>query len=182
VSGDFQADVHEREILADKVRFPRLKKGLFEVTGPAHPIESFNCVAWALERTHPPIWPLVKSPWHDGYESPWPRTIRRSLAVETFTELFVRYGDYEIGDPGDDDEVTAIFAAQGEVRHVARRLRDRRWTSKLGTGQEPIINHATIEIVGGGLYGEVVRVMRRPVLSKARKTALNHRLTDDLVR
>ena len=50
----------------------------------------------------------------------------------------------------------------GEWQHAARQMADGRWTSKMGTEGEDII-HPNPADVGGTLYGEVVRYMKRPV-------------------
>ena len=47
-----------------------------------------------------------------------------------------------------------------EYTHAAVQEIDGTWTSKLGSG--PLIRHRTAEAVGGGTYGEVVRVYARP--------------------
>lgn len=46
-----------------------------------------------------------------------------------------------------------------EYTHAAVQEADGTWTSKLGSG--PLIRHRTAEAVGGGSYGEVVRVYER---------------------
>lgn len=46
-----------------------------------------------------------------------------------------------------------------EYTHAAVQEADGTWTSKLGSG--PLIRHRTAEAVGGGTYGEVVRVYER---------------------
>ncbi|MCG8587287.1 MAG: hypothetical protein MI757_21490 [Pirellulales bacterium] len=45
--------------------------------------------------------------------------------------------------------------------HAARQLPDGRWTSKLGKAED--IEHDSANDVAGGLYGEVVEFMKRPV-------------------
>ena len=60
----------------------------------------------------------------------------------------------------------AVYAARlpngklKEYTHAAVREADGTWTSKLGSG--PLIRHRTAAAVGGGTYGEVVRVYARP--------------------
>jgi hypothetical protein len=44
--------------------------------------------------------------------------------------------------------------------HAARQLSGGKWTSKLGKAED--IEHDTPDVVSGGLYGEVVAIMRRP--------------------
>lgn len=45
-------------------------------------------------------------------------------------------------------------------KHAARQLSSGAWTSKLGKDVD--IEHDTPDDVAGGLYGEVVQLMRRP--------------------
>jgi hypothetical protein len=45
--------------------------------------------------------------------------------------------------------------------HAARQLPSGKWTSKLGKGED--IEHDSPYDVGGGVYGEVMQVMKRAV-------------------
>ena len=45
--------------------------------------------------------------------------------------------------------------------HAARQLPGGKWTSKLGKAED--IEHDTADVVAGGIYGEVVELMKRPI-------------------
>jgi hypothetical protein len=69
-------------------------------------------------------------------------------------------------EPCEDDQLEPGFekvALYGDIffySHAARQLPDGKWTSKLGKDQD--IEHDTPLDVAGGLYGEVVQIMKRP--------------------
>lgn len=59
-----------------------------------------------------------------------------------------------------DYEKIAIYGDAGEYTHAARQLAaDGTWTSKLGPDDD--ICHATLESLADGLYGKIVKIMRR---------------------
>jgi hypothetical protein len=66
----------------------------------------------------------------------------------------------------DDDRLetgfdkVALYGNTFLYTHAARQLSDGKWTSKLGKAED--IEHDTPEVVAGGIYGEVVEIMRRP--------------------
>jgi hypothetical protein len=72
--------------------------------------------------------------------------------------------------PCDDDrlesgfEKVALYGSSSYYTHAARQLPDGRWTSKLGRSED--IEHETPNDVAGGVYGEVVRMMKRSILSR----------------
>jgi hypothetical protein len=60
--------------------------------------------------------------------------------------------------------IGALEAAYGSglmYTHAARQLPDGAWTSKLGKAED--IRHDAPDDIAGGVYGEVVEFMRRPV-------------------
>ena len=57
-------------------------------------------------------------------------------------------------------ECVAVYAKAGVPTHVAKRLPDGRWSSKLGGNV--LVTHATPHGVEGPLYGDVVRYLSRP--------------------
>ena len=58
-------------------------------------------------------------------------------------------------------EKVALYAAGMFYTHAARQLPNGRWTSKLGKAED--IEHDFPDDLAGGLYGQVVQIMRRPV-------------------
>ena len=61
----------------------------------------------------------------------------------------------------DGFEKVALYGSLSLYTHAARQLPNGRWTSKLGNGED--IEHEIPDNVGGGLYGEVVQFMKRPL-------------------
>lgn len=134
--------------------FPRLMPDNHRVTSPATP--AYNCIAWAAGDTE--HW------WPPGvYWRPadWPSDDAGLGALErVFREL-----GYE--DCGLDDRLepgfakVALYAESAFVyTRAARQLPDGRWASKLGSDVD--IEHDTPAAVTGGVYGEVMQIMRRP--------------------
>jgi hypothetical protein len=57
-------------------------------------------------------------------------------------------------------EKVALYGAGAFYTHAARQLQNGKWTSKLGRDID--IEHDAPEDVAGGVYGEVVHIMKRP--------------------
>jgi hypothetical protein len=55
----------------------------------------------------------------------------------------------------------ALYGNDLLYTHAARQLPGGRWTSKLGKAED--IQHDTPGVVAGGLYGNVVAIMKRPL-------------------
>jgi hypothetical protein len=135
--------------------FPHLQNSPHRKT--SEPAGGENCIAHAVgargEWWEPVIgrfWPL--GPPHYNHK------------IESLVRVFERMGYVEC-DSADHDpeyEKIAIYGDEGVYTHVARQLiEDGSWTSKLGP--EDDINHATPEALAGGEYGNVVKIMRRPI-------------------
>jgi hypothetical protein len=56
-------------------------------------------------------------------------------------------------------EKVALFSDGLYYTHAARQLASGKWTSKLGKAED--IEHDTPDDLAGGVYGDVVQVMRR---------------------
>ncbi|WP_445013646.1 DUF7689 domain-containing protein [Paludisphaera borealis] len=69
--------------------------------------------------------------------------------------------DEESLEPG--FEKVALYGNTFTYTHAARQLPDGKWTSKLGKAED--IEHDTPDVVAGGVYGEVVEIMKRPSAS-----------------
>lgn len=136
------------------VHFPRLTSANHRETSPATPL--YNCVAWAAEDTA--HW------WQPGiYWRPdhWPASDCGLGALEAaFVSL--GYDDCSMDDIFESGFAkVALYGAGFLYTHAARQLPTGRWTSKLGKGID--IEHDSPDVVAGGLYGEVMQVMKRRV-------------------
>ena len=132
--------------------FPRLTPENHRSVSP--PTLDYNCIAWAAGDTE--NW------WQPGVY--WPTTVAaKEYGISVLEEAFRAMG-YE---PCDDARLEAGFekvALYGDdvlYTHAARQLPSGSWTSKLGKGED--IEHNTPDDVAGGIYGEVIEIMKRPV-------------------
>jgi len=135
--------------------FPRLTPTNHRQTSP--PSAEYNCVAWAAADTE--HW------WQPGVY--WPvQTPPDDCGIAALEQAFKTLG-YE--DCGSDDhlesgvEKVALYGGSFLYTHVARQLASGQWSSKLGKAED--IEHDTPNDVAGGLYGEVVQILRRPTQS-----------------
>jgi hypothetical protein len=131
--------------------FPRLKPENHRTTSLA--AIDYNCVAWAAGDTE--NW------WQPGVF--WPtQTLPDDFGIGALEDAFKTLGF----EPCDDDrpesgfEKVALYGNNFLYTHAARQLPDGKWTSKLGKAED--IEHDTPDVVAGGIYGEVVEIMRRP--------------------
>jgi hypothetical protein len=131
-------------------QFPRLTPTNHRITSP--PSIHYNCIAWAIGDTS--IW------WQPGLHWPFPthplddtvEELKRAFATVGYAECAA--GDLELG-----FEKVALFGTFGQYTHAARQLKNGQWTSKLGTEED--IEHDAVELVGGGIYGDVALFMKR---------------------
>ena len=134
-------------------KFPRLTPANHRVTSPATRV--YNCVAWAVGEDQ--RW------WEPGKFWPCP-LLGNNFTVDDVIAAF-RTAGYDVCADGvlvAGYEKVAIYAdGFDDPTHAARQLPDGRWTSKLGPDED--IEHDTAEDVSGGLYGDIVQYMRRPV-------------------
>jgi hypothetical protein len=134
--------------------FPRLTPANHRITSPATP--DYNCVAWAAEDTE--HW------WQPGrYWLPmdWPEDDAGLAALE---RAFLEMGhvDCSMDESWESGFVkVALYGSGLFYTHAARQLVNGKWTSKLG--EDVDIEHDTPEDVAGGIYGEVVEIMKRPI-------------------
>ena len=131
--------------------FPRLTPANHRVTSPA--TSSYNCIAWAAgDTTH---W------WQPGVF--WPVSSSRDDFGLAALEAAFRALGY--ADCGDDDspepgfEKVALYGNVEFYSHAAKQLPTGKWTSKLG--REVDIEHDTPHDVAGGIYGELMQLMKR---------------------
>ena len=131
--------------------FPRLDDRNHRVTSPATP--DYNCITWSVGDTD--HW------WQPG--SFWPvEPPPADYGIGTLEQGFLALGFEDCG--GDerlegDFEKFALYGSSPFYTHAARQLPDGRWTSKLGLSED--IEHDAPDHLAGGVYGEVVQIMRR---------------------
>ena len=131
--------------------FPRLSPENHRQTSPASII--YNCIAWSAGD--------VKHWWQPGIY--WPVAVQpQDYGIGVLEELFksLGYQDCEMDFSLQTGfEKVALFGYSLYYTHAARQLPTGKWTSKLGKGED--IEHDTPHDVGGGVYGEVVQIMKK---------------------
>lgn len=135
--------------------FPNLRPDNYIFTSPTD--DCHNCIALALDDTKHWWWPAMY----------WPTDIPSELTIQTFIQLFSKYGGYEACEDGsleDDYEKIAIFAKVDEngmtiSTHAAKQLLNGWWKSKLGMWKD--IAHTRPEDLSGPFYGQPITFMRR---------------------
>lgn len=143
-------------VIIDHDAFPRLTSVNHRVTSLAD--AKYNCIAWSAGDTT--RW------WQPGVY--WPLdTARDNAGIGALVEVFRSLGYIEAAD--DQFEVTvekvALYGSGLYYTHAARQLSNGKWTSKLGKLED--IEHDHPDDVAGGIYGEVVEVMQRPILTSS---------------
>ena len=132
--------------------FPRLTPETHRLTSPA--ALEYNCVAWAAEDTE--NW------WQPGVY--WPaETHADDYGMGALEAVFRRLGFEPCSDdsPEPGVEKVALYGNTLRYTHAARQLPGGKWTSKLGKAED--IEHDTPDVVAGGIYGEVMEIMKRPI-------------------
>ena len=91
----------------------------------------------------------------------WPPGAPREESVEAFTRMYelLGFAECETAELEPEYEKIALFAVGDRPKHAARQLPHGSWTSKLGKDID--IEHALSDIEGE-LYGQVVRILKRP--------------------
>jgi hypothetical protein len=135
--------------------FPRLTADNHRMTSPSSP--DYNCVAWTAGDTE--HW------WQPGVFWPVP-TDPDDHGLGALEKAFLSLGYEACGldarlEPG--FEKVALYGGGTLYTHAARQLPNGKWTSKLGGAED--IEHDTPEDVAGGLYAEVMQIMKRAVPS-----------------
>lgn len=139
------------------IDFPRLTADNHRVTSPPDDID--NCIAWAAGDAAQ--W------WQPGtpYYWPVPGWPKDDAGMGGLVLAFAALGYVECEDASHEPgwEKVALYGTGLFWKHAARQLSSGKWTSKLGGNVD--IEHDTLEAVSGGLYGEVMQIMRRPTAS-----------------
>jgi|ERR1051326_451940 hypothetical protein len=137
--------------------FPQITRDGYRIA--SNETTTYNCFAWAIGDNQR-WWSPVRN---KGYH--WPKGVPRSLTVDNFVQLYMRYGKYQTCDNANHEtgmEKLAIYCNDaGEVTHVARQLSSGKWTSKLGDWED--IEHNTISGIEGQFYGKATKFLKRPV-------------------
>jgi hypothetical protein len=138
-------------------RFPGLA-GKFDKTSLQ--TDDYNCLAWALERTHHWIDPFDHQIWPGKY---WPPGIPEDWTIVTTRLVLEQEGGYttEAATPDLEPEweKVAIFSNSSGDLHFARQLPNGQWTSKLGEHID--IAHDDLECLKGNSYGEWRVILKR---------------------
>jgi hypothetical protein len=138
-----------------RTALPRLAADNHAETSPAS--WAYNCVAWAAGITAAWWWPTP-----GRY---WPPDVPREESLRAFVAAFATL-DYVPASSADFEEgveKVALYARGGQPTHMARQLPSGRWTSKLGPAID--IEHATLDAVAGGEYGEPIVILARTRLA-----------------
>ncbi len=133
--------------------FPGLTPNNHHTTSPAS--DDYNCIAWSAgdnENWWQPnvFWPIQTSP--------------NDFGIGVLEQLFHALGYEDCGLDFSLElgiEKVALFGNSLYYTHSARQLPNGKWTSKLGKAED--IEHDTPQIIAGGVYGELVQVMKRPI-------------------
>lgn len=142
-------------VITDRVSFPRLHENNHRQTSPAD--IRYNCIAWSAgDETR---W------WQPGVFGPFP-VPREDCGIGALIEVFLFLGYEEGADESwqPDLEKVALYGSGLFYTHAARQLHGGKWTSKLGKLED--IEHLRPDDVAGGIYGEVVEIMKRAVSSR----------------
>jgi hypothetical protein len=140
--------------------YPKLADAGYEITSEATPVH--NCIAWAAGDTS--RW------WECGEEGPideagvyWPEGARFGFGLDALISAYEVMGFELCPECGPEPEAgydhVALYAENGEWRHAAKRLKDGRWSSKLGDLQD--VSHDSPGDVCGEFNGEIAGFMRR---------------------
>ena len=132
--------------------FPHLTAQNHSVSSP--PSTDYNCIAWSEGDTEhwwePGVyWPVPVSPMEYG------------IGILEHALRSLGYEDCDDGALEPGFEKVALYGAFFFYTHAARQLPNGKWTSKLGKAED--IEHDHPDDVAGGVYGEVVQFMKRPV-------------------
>lgn len=132
--------------------FPRLTPANHRVTSPA--TVDYNCVAWAAGDT--------KHWWQPGEFWHPPDCHQEDFGIRALEQAFALLG--YAGSSMDADleqgfEKAALYGSGFVYTHAARQLPTGTWTSKMGKAVD--VEHDHPDDVAGGLYGEVVQIMKR---------------------
>ena len=133
--------------------FPLARAG--DIVTDSEMTPEYNCVGWALHLKRSVIWP------DDDQQHQWAPDLPRRPDKDIFCAFFEKMGFSECNDENFEQsrEKIAIYSRGNEVLHVARQLRDGRWTSKLGPLADVL--HPTALSISDGWFGVLAILMSR---------------------
>jgi hypothetical protein len=132
-------------------QFPRLTADNYRVTSPA--TADYNCVGWAAGD--------VSRWWQPGVW--WPiASASDDFGISALEKAFAALGYVKCADVSLEAgfEKVALFGTTFLYTHACKQLPSGKWSSKLGRDVD--IEHVSPDNVAGGVYGEVVALMKRP--------------------
>ncbi|MGD0541516.1 MAG: hypothetical protein ABSB33_08360 [Tepidisphaeraceae bacterium] len=136
-----------------QLRLPKLHAVTTSDDFKSIPTFAYNCVGFAIGDVH----------WWDpsGVDgTAWPGDLARDDSVETFLELFRRWGFYSCDNSSYEAgyEKLAVFGIDGLFEHVAIQVSDNLWISKLGNLED--IQHPLMPMEGSQ-YGNICHYLKR---------------------
>ena len=136
--------------------FPNLKQDEnFKITSPYNPC--YNCISWALGKSNVWTWPNTPGE-RDGFMT-WENALGYSEDVNTFIEYYETQG-YSVCNAEEQEVGTiALYTIGNDCKHVARKIANGLWTSKLGPYHD--IQHSTPQSLEGDMYGTVHCYMKK---------------------
>ena len=138
---------------ADRAYWPTLRDEDFVET--SEDTAEYNCIAHAAYDDTAWWWPSMINYWPPGVP------VEVTLAAFAQAYATLDYGVCSSHAVEAGFEKIAIYAdANGHPTHAARQLPGGRWTSKLGSLID--IEHADLDCLEGGDYGQVSLILRRP--------------------
>jgi hypothetical protein len=139
-------------VIESSADFPRLTASNHRVTSAA--TSDYNCVAWAANDT--------KHWWQPGVF--WPVAVTGDdYGIAALEGAFVALGYVDCNENEALEkgfEKVALYGSNLFYTHASKQLPTGKWTSKLGRDVD--IEHDSPDNVAGGVYGEVVQLMKRP--------------------
>jgi hypothetical protein len=136
---------------------PNLTATNYRITSPTS--WKYNCIAWAVGSSDAWWWPTPGRFWPNG--APREESLH-AFTVAMETQGFSLCSSSEL-EPG--MEKIALYAVDMVPTHAARQLPSGWWTSKLGPDFD--IEHADLNAVAGGVYGQPVAFLSRPIAPSA---------------
>lgn len=143
----------------DPKEFQRLTTANHIPTSPVDPF--YNCIGYAAGDDRRWWWPKLPG----RAERPtryWPENAPHAETVAAFVAAYssVGYASCKDGTYEAGFEKIAIFInSKGVVKHAARQLDDKYWTSKMGGNED--IRHE-LKAVAGSKYGHPKAFLKRP--------------------